>query len=146
MFSFDSHFAFTLADEDQVIKEDSFVELADLCSRMCHVLEAVGDLGGFSDQIEELGRHVSPACGFLSTILIGLRIVSKIESAIRKRANCLIDLREILHVTTEECFNTWRKDLCGILSCFDVRRCQLSPCTTTPQPSILERLKAGHFA
>lgn len=106
-----------------MIKEDPFVELASLCSKTCHVLETVDDLGGFSEQIEDLGRYVGLACPVMLIITSGFRIVSNIEFAVRERAKCSIDLREHLRMSTEECINTWREELCGIMNFFYVRHC-----------------------
>jgi hypothetical protein len=109
------------------------VKLADLCSRTCHVLETVGDLGSFRDQLTDLGRCVGPARLFiLIPITSGFRIVGNIESAVRTRANHATDSRERLHMSTEECVNTWRKELGRMLSFFDVRRCQSMEPYRTP--------------
>ncbi|KAF9780769.1 hypothetical protein BJ322DRAFT_280487 [Thelephora terrestris] len=105
---------------DELIEEDSFVKLADLCSRTCHVLEAVGDLGSFREQVTDLGR-----------------ILGNIESVVRTCANCATDSRERLHMSAEECVNTWRKELGEMLSFFDVRRCQSTEPYRTPLTSSL---------
>ena len=44
-----------------MVEESPFVELAELCSRACHVLEVIDDLGGIVETLEDLGRCVSPA-------------------------------------------------------------------------------------
>ena len=109
-----------------MIKEDPFVELAILCSRACHALGTVDDLGGFGKHIEDFERCVVLACHFLLVMTSGSRIVSNIESAAEAHADCAIGLRECPCVPTKDCINTWRKELCEILSCFGVRRCQLA--------------------
>ena len=48
-------------DQDGMVEESPFVELAKLCSRACHVLEVIDDLGGIVETPEDLGRCVSPA-------------------------------------------------------------------------------------
>ena len=103
-------------------KEDPFVELAGICCEICHVLETVDDLGGFSDHIEDFGRRAGLPSPFSSIIIIGLRILTNIEPAVRERTNCSTDVREHLHMSSEECVNTWRKELGGILCFFEVRR------------------------
>jgi hypothetical protein len=65
--------------------------------------------------------------------------VSDIESAVRTRANCVVASPEHPQMPTEECVNKWRKELNGILSFFDVRRCLL----TTPVPRHLNQVSQG---
>ena len=48
-------------DQDGMVEESPFVGLAELCSRTCHVLEAMEDLGSIGETLEDLGRCVSPA-------------------------------------------------------------------------------------
>ncbi|KAF9778164.1 hypothetical protein BJ322DRAFT_500310 [Thelephora terrestris] len=88
--------------KDGTVTEDVFAELAGFCSKICHILETVDDLAGFAESIKDLGR-----------------IVSDIESAVRTRANSAIASPEHPQMPTEECVNTWRKELCGILGFFD---------------------------
>ncbi|KAF9789169.1 hypothetical protein BJ322DRAFT_524672 [Thelephora terrestris] len=47
--------------KEKMAEESSFVELARLCSRACHALQAVDGLAGFGEHIEGLRRCVSPA-------------------------------------------------------------------------------------
>ena len=103
-------------------KEDPFAELAGICCEICHVLETVDDLGGFNDHIEDFGRCAGLACPFSSIIIIGLRILTNIEPAVRERADCSTDAQEHLYMSSEECVNAWQKDLGEILSFFEVRR------------------------
>jgi hypothetical protein len=65
--------------------------------------------------------------------------VSDIESAVRTRANSATASPEHPQMPTEECVNTWRKELNGILSFFDVRRCFL----TAPVPHHLNQVSQG---
>ena len=119
-----------------MIEEDWFLELAGLCSKTCHALETVDDLGRFNEHIEDLGRYVGPACLFESDRYHQQRVVSNIESAASIRAECA---REHLHVPEEDPVNTWRKELGGILSFFDVRCRQI----TAPAPQSLNRVFQG---
>lgn len=119
-----------------MIKEDPFVELAGLCSKTCHVLEAADDLDGFSKHIEDLGRCVGPACSFPLIITSRFRIMSTIELVVGKQATCPIDLREHLRISTEESVKTWREELWRILSSFGVCRCQ-------PMAPVLQPLNQG---
>ena len=105
-----------------MIKGESFLELAGLCSRACHVLETVDDLSRFGENIEDLGRCVGSACSLFLTMTSGPRIVSNIESGIRERMNCAIDLPEHLPTAANECVKAWQKELGAILSLFNVRR------------------------
>ena len=77
-------------------KEDPFAELAGICYEICHVLETVDDLGGFSDHIEDFGRCAGLPSPFSSIIIIGLRILTNIEPAVRERADYSTDAREHL--------------------------------------------------
>lgn len=43
-----------------MVGETPYVDLANLCSRVCHVLVSMDDLGGLGGTIEDLGRYVDP--------------------------------------------------------------------------------------
>lgn len=50
-------------------EERPFVELAELCSRTCRVLQAIDDLGGISETTEDLGRCVGLTQPFLLVLM-----------------------------------------------------------------------------
>ena len=114
-----------------MIAEDILVELVKHCSIVCQVLRTVRNLGCFSDQIEDLGRWVSPGCPILLILTNLPRIVRDVESMVRERANCPRDLRGDLPTPAEERINVWLEDLREILRILVVGRSQLT--VATPQ-------------
>ena len=114
-------------DQQETTEESSFVELARLCSRVCHVLDAMTQgreldrLGDLSLQIEDFRRCVDIARFFLPTITSHTRTVRDIESAVRGQAECDSGLQQDLSSSTVKCITAWRAELSEILSVFDVR-------------------------
>ena len=116
-----------------MIKEGSFVKLAETCARVCLVLKnategrGTGDSSGPSEkQIKDLGRCVDIVQRFPLTITTIIRILRHVESVVGERANCRRDLREHHPGSTEEHLIAWRMEMWEILGVFDVRDFQLA--------------------
>ena len=116
-----------------MIKEGSFVELAEACARACLVLKNatertdMGNSSGPSEkQIRDLGRCVDIVQRFPPTITTIIRILRHIEFVIGERANCRRDLQEHHPGSTEEHLIAWRMEMWEILRVFDVRDFQLA--------------------
>ena len=119
-----------------MVGEDSFVELAKLCTRACRAVKTVTEgrdadtlSGPSKKKIEDLARCVDPAQPSLSIITRDIRTIRHIESAVRERANCPCDLRQHHPGPSSESSIAWRTELWEILSVCEVRRRQL----TTPK-------------
>ncbi|KAF9643933.1 kinase-like protein [Thelephora ganbajun] len=94
---------------DEMIEEDSFVELAKLCVRTCHVLQTVIEGRDFDDLSGLIRRQIGD---------LG-RTIRHIESVVRERADCVHNLRESYPECTRECIIVWREELLEMLRVFD---------------------------
>ncbi|KAF9642627.1 hypothetical protein BDM02DRAFT_2008189 [Thelephora ganbajun] len=113
---FESVLTILILVRDEMIEEDSFVELAKLCVKACHVLQAVTEGRDFDD----LSGHIRQQIEDLE------RTIRHIESAVRERADCVYDLQECHPGCTRECIIVWREELSEMLRVFEVRGCQLT--------------------
>jgi len=129
-------------DQDQ-IKGDSFIELAETCSRKCHVLKGraegrdADDLGGLNlnkEIVEDLARCADAAQSSLLTITSYLRTVRDIESVISERVNCTLDLQEHHPGFTNECLIAWLAKVWEILGVLDVRASRFALHTPSKLP------------
>ena len=118
-----------------MIDDEAYVELAEWCTRVCHVLKTATDgrsVDSLSDpskkQAEDLGRCVDLVNSFLQIITSDTRTIRHIESVVCERTSCAPDLREHYPGPTQECLVTWQTEMQEILRCFDVRSC----CLTVP--------------
>jgi len=136
-------------DQDQ-IKDDSFTELAETCSRKCHVLKGraegtdVDDSGGLNlnkEKVEDLARCADTAQSSLLTITSDLRTVRDIESVVSERVNCALDLQEHHLGFTNECLIAWLAKVWEILRALDVRTSQFTLHTPSKLPQ--EDLRGG---
>ena len=113
-----------------MVEDDSFLELAKLCFKICQVLtvatkgRGANDLGGLStEEVEDLGRCVTSLKTYYPTVLMrGTSTLRHIESGARERADPPRDRRGHNANFDGACIIKWRVELSRILDVFDVRR------------------------
>jgi hypothetical protein len=116
-----------------MIDDEVYVELAKWCARACHVLKTATNgrsVDSLSDsskkRAEDLGRCVDLVNSFLPIITSDTRTIRHIESVVRERASCALDLQEHYSGSTRECLVAWQAEMREILRFFDVRGCHLA--------------------
>ncbi|KAF9643932.1 kinase-like protein [Thelephora ganbajun] len=96
---FESVLAILTLVREEMTEEDSFVELAKLCVRTCHILQAVTEGRDFDNLSGHIRQQVEDLEG----------TIRHIESTVRERADWC----------TRKYIIAWREELCEKLSVFD---------------------------
>jgi len=119
-------------NQDEMIDDDAFVELAKCCVRACHVLKTTTEGRGMDSlsgpvkkATESLEKYVIPARLSLSIITSEIRTIRYIESNLKASDSALgvNHLRECHPGSNGACLILWKMEIQKILGIFDVCGC-----------------------